>query len=112
MSLTSFVNLGTRFLLRGVVHGLVDPPEYVYQEDDSRGTLRCDIMIFVGKSTPTLMWNPGSSLPLAFAFQTPTERPPERLCDVCVWSTSIIFSELLWDFSRLLKEEDAHGLPG
>ena len=31
--------------------GVVDPPEYVYWEYDSRGTLRCDIMIFVGKST-------------------------------------------------------------
>ena len=31
--------------------GVVDPPEYVYQEYDSRGTLRCDVMVFVGKST-------------------------------------------------------------
>ena len=31
--------------------GVVDPPEYVYREYDSRGTLRCDLMIFVGKST-------------------------------------------------------------
>ena len=31
--------------------GVVDPPEYVYREYDSRGTLRCDVMIFVGKST-------------------------------------------------------------
>ena len=30
---------------------VVDPPEYVYWEYDSRGTLRCDMMIFVGKST-------------------------------------------------------------
>ena len=30
---------------------VVDPPEYVYREYDSRGTLRCDMMIFVGKST-------------------------------------------------------------
>ena len=28
---------------------VVDPPEYVYQEYNSRGTLRCDMMIFVGK---------------------------------------------------------------
>ena len=26
-------------------------PEYIYREYDSRGTLRCDMMIFVGKST-------------------------------------------------------------
>jgi hypothetical protein len=31
--------------------GVVDPPEYVYREYDSRGTLRCDLMIFLGKST-------------------------------------------------------------
>ena len=31
--------------------GVVDPPEYVYREYDSKGTLRCDLMIFVGKST-------------------------------------------------------------
>jgi hypothetical protein len=31
--------------------GVVDPPEYVYREYDSRGTLRCDLMIFVGKCT-------------------------------------------------------------
>jgi len=31
--------------------GVVDPPEYIYREYDSRGTLRRDMMIFVGKST-------------------------------------------------------------
>ena len=31
--------------------GVVDPPEYIYWEYDSRGTLQCDMMIFVGKST-------------------------------------------------------------
>ena len=37
--------------------GVVDTPEYIYRvlwtyrEYDSRGTRRCDIMIFVGKST-------------------------------------------------------------
>ena len=30
---------------------VVDPPEYVYREYNSRGTLRCDLMIFLGKST-------------------------------------------------------------
>ena len=32
--------------------GVVDPPEYIYREYDSRGTLRCDMMIFVGKKHP------------------------------------------------------------
>ena len=31
--------------------GVVEPPEYTYPVYDSRGTRRCDIMIFVGKST-------------------------------------------------------------
>ena len=31
--------------------GVVDPLEYVYREYYSRGTLRFDMMIFVGKST-------------------------------------------------------------
>ena len=71
------------FLLSLEYVGVVNTPEYIYRKYDSRGTRRCDIMIFVGKSTPTLTWNPGSSLPLAFAFQTPTERPPKKPCDVC-----------------------------
>ena len=31
--------------------GVVDTPEYIYREYDSKGTLWCDLMIFVGKST-------------------------------------------------------------
>ena len=31
--------------------GVVDTPEYIYREYDSKDTLRCDMMIFVGKST-------------------------------------------------------------
>jgi len=36
--------------------GVMDPPEYVYREYDSRGTLRCDMVIFVGKSTCYPKW--------------------------------------------------------
>ena len=32
--------------------GVVDPPEYIYREYDSRGTLRCDMMIFMEKNHP------------------------------------------------------------
>ena len=32
--------------------GVVVPPEYIYREYDSRGTLRCDMMIFMGKNHP------------------------------------------------------------
>ncbi|PVH62693.1 hypothetical protein PAHAL_3G372500 [Panicum hallii] len=30
--------------------GVMEPPEYAYREYTSRGTLRCDMMIFVGRS--------------------------------------------------------------
>ena len=30
--------------------GVVDTLEYIYREYDSRGTLRCDVMIFEGRS--------------------------------------------------------------
>ena len=78
--------------------GVVDPPEYVYREYDSRGTLRCDMVIFVGKSAYYPDVEPWFISTTAFASLTPTERPPEKPCDVCVWSTSIISSGLLWDF--------------
>jgi hypothetical protein len=58
------------------------------------------------------MWIPGSSPPPALGSQTPTERLPKKPCDAYAWSISIIFSELLWDFSHLLEEEDTHGLHG
>jgi hypothetical protein len=31
--------------------GVMEPPEYAYQEYTSKGILRCDMMVFVGKST-------------------------------------------------------------
>ena len=92
--------------------GVVDSPEYVYREYDSRGTLRCDMMIFVGKSTRYPDVDPWFISTTGFRFPDTYPKPPEKPCDVCVWSTSIIFSGLLWDFSHLLEEEDAHGLPG
>ena len=63
---------------------VVDTPEYIYREYDCKGTLRCDMMIFVGKSTRYPAWTLGSSQPLAFASLTPTEKPPVRPYDVCV----------------------------
>ena len=42
----------SKLLILNLEHiGVVDPPEYVYREYDSRGTLLCDMMIFVGRST-------------------------------------------------------------
>ena len=87
--------------------GVVDPPEFIYREYDSKGTLRCDLMIFVGKSTRYPDVDPWFISTTGFRFPD-TVKP----CDVCVWSTSITFSGLLWDFSLLLEKEDAHGLPG
>ena len=29
----------------------MDPPEFLYREYDSKGTLRCDLMIFIARST-------------------------------------------------------------
>jgi hypothetical protein len=31
--------------------GVMEPPEYAYREYTSKGTLRCDMMVFVEKST-------------------------------------------------------------
>jgi hypothetical protein len=41
-----------KLLLLGLERvGVVDPPEYTYRKYNFKGTLRCDLMIFVGKST-------------------------------------------------------------
>jgi hypothetical protein len=92
--------------------GVMEPPEYAYREYISGGTLRCDMMVFVEKSTRYPVWTLGSSPQLASASLTPTERPPVKRCDVYVCSTGTTFCGLLWDFSHPLKKEDALGLPG
>ena len=61
--------------------GVVDPPEFLYREYDSKGTLRCDLMIFIAKSTRYLMWTLGSSPPLDFVSRTPIGKPPVKPCD-------------------------------
>jgi hypothetical protein len=39
-------------LLLSLEHvGVVDPPEYTYREYKRRGTLQCNLMIFMGRST-------------------------------------------------------------
>ena len=41
-----------KLLILSMEHnGVVDPPEYIYWEYNSRDTLRCDLMICIGKST-------------------------------------------------------------
>ena len=46
-----------KLLLLSLEHvGVVDRAEYIYREYDSKGTLRCDLMIFVGKNTRYQWW--------------------------------------------------------
>jgi hypothetical protein len=73
--------------------GVMETPEYAYREYISGGTLRCDTMIFVEKSTRY------------------PEVDPWFYAD-CVCSIGTTCSGLLWDFSHPLKVEDALGLPG
>jgi hypothetical protein len=41
-----------RLLILSLEHiGVIEPPEYAYREYTSKGILRCDMMVFVGKST-------------------------------------------------------------
>ena len=92
--------------------GVVDPPEYVYQEYDSRGTLRCDLMIFVGKSIrypdmdPWFISTTGSRFP--DTYRKAARKALRRL--------RVVYKHHLqrtpMGFSRLLKAKDAHGLPG
>jgi hypothetical protein len=89
----------------------MEPPEYAYREYISGGTLRCDMMVFVERSTRYPDVDPWFISTSGFRFPTPTERPPVKPCDGCVCSTGTTFSGLLWDFSHPLREEDALGLP-
>jgi hypothetical protein len=63
---------------------VMEPPEYAYREYTSKGILRCDMMVFVGKSNRYPDVDPGSSPPLVSASLTLTERPPVKPCDDCV----------------------------
>jgi hypothetical protein len=90
--------------------GVRDPPEFVYREYERYGTLRCKVLIFVGRSTLYPNIDPGSSPPLGFVFKTPTRRLPGRPCDVYEWFIGSISEGLKWDFSHPQEVEDAHGL--
>jgi hypothetical protein len=48
----------------------------------------------------------------SFGFLDTYRRAARKALRCYAWSISIIFNELLWDFSHLLEEEHAHGLPG
>ena len=61
--------------------GVVDPPEFLYREYDSKGTLRCDLMIFIARSTRYLDVDPWSSPPLDSVSRIPIGKPPVKPCD-------------------------------
>jgi len=92
--------------------GVVDPPEYVYREYDSRGTLRCDVMIFVGKSTRYPDVDPWFISTTGFCFPDTYRKAARK----ALRRLRVIYKHHLQQtpmgFSRLLKEEDAHGLHG
>ena len=92
--------------------GVVDPPKYTYQEFDSRGTLRCDMMIFVGKSTRYPDVDPWFISTTGFRFHDTYRKAARKALRLL----RVIFKQhLQWTamgFFPLLKEKDAHGLPG
>jgi hypothetical protein len=83
---------------------VVDPPEYTYREYERRGTLRCKVMIFVGRSTlypdvePWFFSTTEFRFPNSFVFLTPTQRLPGKPYDACEWSIGNILDRLQWDF--------------
>jgi hypothetical protein len=62
-----------------------DPPEFIYREYERYGTLRCKVLIFVGRSTLYPDIEPWFTPPLGFASLTPTRRLLGRPCDVYEW---------------------------
>ena len=63
--------------------GVVNPLEFIYWEYDSKGILRCDLMIFMGKSTHYPDVDPWFISTLVFASRTPTGKPPVKPSDIC-----------------------------
>ena len=91
--------------------GVVDPPEYVYQEYDSKGTLRCDLMIFVERSTRYPNVDPWFISTTSFRFPDTYRKAARKALRRLRAIYKHPSSGLLWDLSRRLKEEGAHGLP-
>ena len=92
--------------------GVVDPPEFVYREYDSKGTLRCDLMIFVGKSTRYPDVDPWFISTTGFRFLDTFRKAAHK----ALRRLRVIYKHHLqrtpMGFSRRLKEENTHGLPG
>ena len=92
--------------------GVVDPPEYIYREYDSRGTLRCDMMIFVLKSTRCPDVEPWFISTTGFCFPDTYRKAARK----ALRRLHVVYKHHLqrtpMGFSHLLKKEDAHGLPG
>jgi hypothetical protein len=87
--------------------GVRDPPEFVYQEYECYGTLRCKVLIFVGRSTLYPDVEPWFISATGFRF---VDNYPKGPCDVYEWFIGSISKGLQWDFSHPLVVEDAHGL--
>jgi hypothetical protein len=90
--------------------GVRDLPEFVYREYERYGTLRCKVLIFVGRSTLYPDIEPWFVSALDFASPTPTQRLLGRPCDVYEWFIGSTSEGLQWDFSHPLEVEDARGL--
>jgi hypothetical protein len=76
-----------KLLLLSLEHvGAVDPPEYTYREYNFRGTLRCDLMIFLGKSTLYPNVDPWFISTIGFGFpdtyRKAARKALQRLCVV------------------------------
>ena len=102
-----------KLLLLSLEHvGVGDPPEYTYREYDSRDTLRCDIMIFVGKSTRCPDMESWFISTTSFCFPDTYRKTARK----ALRRLRVVYKHHLQQtprgFSHLLEEEDAHGLPG
>ena len=61
--------------------GVVDPPEFLYLEYDSKGTLRCDLMIFVARSTRYPDVDPWFISTTGFRFPDTYRKAARKACD-------------------------------
>jgi hypothetical protein len=80
--------------------GVVDPPEYTYREYELRGTLRCKVMISMGRSTLYPDIEPWFISTTGFCFPDTYPKAARKPCDAYEWSISNTLDRLQWDFSH------------
>jgi hypothetical protein len=90
--------------------GVRDPPEFVYQEYERYGTLRCKVLIFVGRSTLYPDIEPWFVSATGFRVADTYPKAARKPCDVYEWFIGSTSEGLQWDFSHPPEEEDARGL--